>query len=118
MDGNGRWAKERGLSRTLGHLEGIKRIKEIVKGAKELGVKILTIFAFSTENWNRPKDEVDLLFSYLEEFLKDYRNILIKEDIKLNVIGRRDRIASKIIEKIKELELLTQNNKSFIFNVA
>jgi undecaprenyl diphosphate synthase len=118
MDGNGRWAKERGLSRTTGHREGIKRIKEIVKEAKKIGIKILTIFAFSTENWNRPKKEIDFLFSYLNDFLDNYKKELMREDIKLRVIGRRDRIKKKIIKKIEEIEKLTKNNKGFIFNIA
>jgi undecaprenyl diphosphate synthase len=118
MDGNGRWAKNRGLPRMAGHRAGIKRIKEIVREAKKIGIKILTIFAFSTENWNRPKKEVDFLFSYLNNFLDNYRKELMKEDIKLNVIGRRGRIKKSIIKKIEEVERLTKNNKSFIFNIA
>jgi len=118
MDGNGRWARQRNLDRYFGHKEGIKRIKEIVRAAKDLGIKILTIFAFSTENWNRPKKEIRFLFSYLNKFLEDYKKELMKEDIKLNVIGRRDRIPLNIIKKIEKLEKLTDNNKSFILNVA
>jgi undecaprenyl diphosphate synthase len=118
MDGNGRWARERGLPRTAGHREGIKRIKEIVREAKKIGIRILTVFAFSTENWNRPKKEIDFLFSYLNNFLDNYKKELMKEDIKLNIIGRRDRIKKTIIKKIEEVENLTKNNKSFIFNIA
>jgi len=118
MDGNGRWARERGLPRTAGHREGIKRIKEIVREAKKIGIRILTVFAFSTENWNRPKREIEFLFSYLNNFLDNYKKELIKEDIKLNIIGRRDRIKKTIIKKIEEVENLTKNNKSFIFNIA
>ena len=118
MDGNGRWARERGLPRTAGHREGIKRIKEIVREVKKIGIRILTVFAFSTENWNRPKREIEFLFSYLNNFLDNYKKELIKEDIKLNIIGRRDRIKKTIIKKIEEVENLTKNNKSFIFNIA
>jgi undecaprenyl diphosphate synthase len=118
MDGNGRWAKQRGLPRSAGHKEGVERVKKIVTAAKALGVKMLTIFAFSTENWNRPKQEIDLLFSYLEIFLQTYKKELMKEDIQLKVIGRRDRIGPRIVKKIEELERLTLNNKSFIFTIA
>jgi undecaprenyl diphosphate synthase len=118
MDGNGRWAKARGLPRTAGHKRGIERVKEIVREAKKLGISMLTLFAFSTENWNRPKHEIRLLFSYLNIFLKNYTRELMREDIKLNVIGRRDRIDSRIMKKIEEVELLTSDNKSFIFTIA
>jgi undecaprenyl diphosphate synthase len=118
MDGNGRWAEERRLPRIAGHKEGVKRVKEIVREAKKIGVKILTIFAFSTENWIRPKKEITLLFSYLKEFLKTYRRELVKEGIKLNVIGRRDRIDKRIIKNIEAVEKETKKNDSFIFNIA
>jgi undecaprenyl diphosphate synthase len=118
MDGNGRWAKSRGLSRIAGHSEGAKRIKEIVKAAKETGVKIITVFAFSTENWNRPKSEISMLFSYLNDFLNDYEKELIKQNIKLKIIGRRDRLDKNTIKKIEEVEGKTSDNDGFIFNIA
>lgn len=118
MDGNGRWAKKRGLPRTIGHREGVKRIKEIVREAKKLGVKILTIFAFSTENWNRSKNEIKFLFQYLNIFLKNYKKELMRKDIRLKAIGRRDRIDKKSIRQVEVVEELTKNNKSFIFNIA
>jgi len=118
MDGNGRWAQQRGLPRTAGHNEGGKRVKEIIRAAKHKGVKILTVFAFSTENWDRPRQEIDFLFKYLEEFLKNYRKELIEEDIKFVVIGRKTKINEKIIKKLAETERLTENNKSFLFVLA
>ncbi|MCM8787607.1 MAG: isoprenyl transferase [Candidatus Omnitrophica bacterium] len=118
MDGNGRWAATRGLPRTAGHKEGIRRVKDIVRATKKLGIKILTLFAFSTENWNRPKREINLLFSYLNTFLKTYKKELMKENIKLKVIGRRDRISENIIRKIEELERLTESNSSFFLIIA
>jgi undecaprenyl diphosphate synthase len=118
MDGNGRWAQERGLPRTAGHREGVKRVKEVVKEAKRLGVKILTLFAFSTENWARPPKEIKFLFSYLNFFLENYRKELMRENIRLNVIGRRDRINAEVMEKIEDLETLTKDNSSFVLNVA
>jgi undecaprenyl diphosphate synthase len=118
MDGNGRWAKLRGLPRIAGHREGVKRVKEIVKAAKELGVKALTLFAFSTENWNRPKKEIELLFSYMREFLKTYQKELIRDGIKFKVLGRRQNIHKNIIRQIEEVERQTQDNKEFTLNIA
>jgi len=118
MDGNGRWAKKRGLSRSAGHKKGIDRIRDILKEAQEIGVKVFTIFAFSTENWNRPQKEINFLFSYLGRFLDKHKQTLVKEDTRLRVIGRRDRIDKSIIKKIEDVEALTKGCKSFIFNVA
>jgi len=118
MDGNGRWAKKRMLPRIVGHRQGAKRVKEILKEAKRIGVKALTIFAFSTENWDRPNKEIEFIFSHLVKFLKDYRKEFIKEDIKFRAIGRRDRFNKKVTEEIRKSEDVTKNNKSFTFNVA
>ena len=118
MDGNGRWAKKRMLPRMVGHRQGAKRVKEILKEAKNIGVGVLTIFAFSTENWNRPKKEIEFIFSYLVKFLQSNQKEFVKNDIKFKAIGRRDRFKNEVIEEIKKTEELTKNNKSFIFNVA
>ena len=118
MDGNGRWAKKRMLPRMVGHREGAKRVKEILREAKRIGVKALTIFAFSTENWNRPRKEIEFIFSHLIRFLRSYREEFIKKDIKFKAIGKRDRFSKKVIEEIKKTEDATKNNKSFTFNVA
>ncbi|MFO8052512.1 MAG: isoprenyl transferase [Candidatus Omnitrophota bacterium] len=118
MDGNGRWAKEKGLPRTKGHKQGSQRVKEIVKYAKKRGIKVLTLFAFSTENWNRPKSEINYLFRYLRDFLTNYKQELIKEDVKLKIIGRRDRFDKKILDKINEVEKNTFDNSSFFLNIA
>jgi len=118
MDGNGRWAKKRMLPRMAGHREGAKRVKEILREAERIGVKVLTIFAFSTENWNRPRKEIEFIFSHLVRFLRDYRKEFIKKDIKFKAIGRRDRLSKKVIEEIRKTEDATKNNQSFTFNVA
>jgi undecaprenyl diphosphate synthase len=118
MDGNGRWANERRLPRIAGHHEGVKRVKEIVRAAKELGVKSLTLFAFSTENWARPKNEIEVLFSYLKDFLHTYKDELMRQNIRFKVIGRRDRIDKNIIVQIEDLERLTKDNNSLILNIA
>ena len=90
MDGNGRWAKEKGLPRIAGHREGAKRVKEIVKTAHQAGIKVLTLFAFSTENWSRPKSEVDMLMRYLVDFLDREIKGLDKNNIRFRVIGRKE----------------------------
>jgi len=118
MDGNGRWAKRRGLLRNLGHKEGIERIEEIAKHAKKLGIKILTLFAFSTENWSRPKKEVNFLFSYLKRFLKRKKNFLLQEKIRVNFIGRRDRLDKELLKEMENIEKLTCNNDVLIINLA
>jgi undecaprenyl diphosphate synthase len=118
MDGNGRWAKKRGLPRIAGHRRGASRVKEILREAKRIGVKVLTIFAFSTENWNRPKKEIEFIFSHFVKFLKSYREELAIKEIKFKVIGRRDRLNKKVIDQIRATEKLTVSNRSFTFNVA
>jgi undecaprenyl diphosphate synthase len=118
MDGNGRWAKKRGLPRTAGHHKGMERVKEVVKEAKQSGVKVLTVFAFSTENWNRPQQEIKVLLTYLNNFLNSYKTELMKEDIRFRVIGRRSKFDAKVVDKIEKLETATKENKSFTFIVA
>ena len=118
LDGNGRWAKKRGLPRVYGHKKGMERVKQVVREAKNLGVKAVTVFAFSTENWTRPKQEIKVLFSYLHLFLNHYKKKFVEEDMKFNVIGRRDRFNKRTLKKIQEVEKVTKNNKSFTFNVA
>ncbi|MBD3264994.1 MAG: di-trans,poly-cis-decaprenylcistransferase [Candidatus Omnitrophica bacterium] len=118
MDGNGRWAREKTLPRTAGHRKGAQRVKEIISEARVLGIKALTIFAFSTENWDRPKKEIVFLFNYLSKFLASYRNKLIKEKINFKVIGRRDRISREILRQIEELEEVTSKNGELYLKVA
>ena len=118
MDGNGRWAKARRLPRSAGHYAGVKRVREIVREAKGLGVKMLTVFAFSTENWSRPKKEIILLFTYMDRFLKSYRSELIREHVRFRIIGRRDRIDKKILKRVEKLEEETKHHRGFFFNVA
>jgi len=118
MDGNGRWAKKRNLPRAIGHRKGVGRVKEILREAKKVGVKVLTVFAFSTENWNRPKQEINFIFSYLVRFLADYEEELIENNIQFKAIGRRDRLSKEALKSIERVEMMTRENKSFIFNVA
>ena len=118
MDGNGRWAARHGLPRSIGHRKGAERVRGIIGEAKKIGVKILTLFAFSTENWKRPKKEIERLFSYLAYYLDREKDMFIKEDVNFNVFGRRDRLPKELLEKIESLEYSTKKCTSFIFNLA
>lgn len=118
MDGNGRWAKERRLPRTAGHREGMKRVKEIIKEASELGLEVLTFFAFSTENWNRPKKEVDMLMRSLGDFLDKHIDELDKNNIRFKVIGRDEPIPAQILAKIKKAQGKTKNNSGLVVVLA
>ncbi len=118
MDGNGRWAKERGLSRTAGHREGVKRVKEIIRGASLLGIQIVTFFAFSTENWSRPKSEVNVLMRYLDNFLSKEINQLRKNNIRFLAIGRADPIPKYLQAKIKKTQEDTADNTGLVVILA
>ena len=108
--GNGRWAKKRGLPRTAGHHVGIKRVKEIVKAADELGVKFLTFFAFSSENWKRPKAEVNMLMHSLNHFLKQQVKEMVKNNIRFVAIGREDILPAYLKKEINESKNKTKDN--------
>jgi len=110
MDGNGRWAKQKGLPRTAGHREGIKRIREIINAASGLGVKVVTFFAFSTENWSRPKKEVDMLMRSLNDYLHREINKFHKDNMRFKVIGGGDPIPGYLQKRIKEAQDLTRSN--------
>ncbi|MBI4982010.1 MAG: isoprenyl transferase [Candidatus Omnitrophica bacterium] len=118
MDGNGRWARNKGLPRTAGHREGIKRVKEIIKAAGEIGIKAVTFFAFSAENWSRPKKEVDALMRYLDNFLDKEIVELDKNNIRFMVIGRQEPIPAKLIQKIRNAELKTGDNSGLTIVLA
>jgi undecaprenyl diphosphate synthase len=102
MDGNGRWARQRGWPRSRGHLEGANSAKECVEACLDLGVEYLTLFTFSTENWRRPKEEVDTLMGLLQKFLKDYTADLRKRSVKLQAIGRLNEMPSGVQTQIRE----------------
>ncbi len=104
MDGNGRWARERGLPRIAGHYKGVEVAEDIARYCIEIGVSYLTLFAFSTENWYRPKEEVELLFGLLKKYLTDKRDELIELGIYTRFIGRRDRIDKDILTLMEAME--------------
>ncbi|OPJ57124.1 isoprenyl transferase [Alkalithermobacter paradoxus] len=118
MDGNGRWAKKRFLPRTFGHKAGIETIREIVKECSNLGVKYLTLYAFSTENWNRPKQEVNALMSLLVEYLQVEVKELHKNNVKLNTIGDISKLPSMALQKLNESIQFTQNNTGLVLTLA
>jgi len=118
MDGNGRWAKERGLPRTAGHRAGMDRVREIIKAANDLGVKILTLFAFSTENWLRSKKEVNMLMRSLNNFLGREIKELDKNNIKFLVIGRDEPLPKYLQKSIKHATIKTQDNTGLVLVLA
>lgn len=118
MDGNGRWAKKRNLPRILGHKEGANRIIEIVLKAKELGIEALTMFAFSTENWNRPKEEVNYIFALLQKLLKKGKDRFKKENIKVTFIGNINELDKKSQKIISKTEEETKDNDGVVMNLA
>ena len=117
-DGNGRWAQERGLPRTSGHKEGVARVKELVRLASGLGIEAFTFYAFSTENWKRPKEEVSVLMALLVEVLNREIAELHKNNVKLRIIGKKDGLSDTIRNKISEAENLTENNTGLRLNIA
>ena len=118
LDGNGRWAKERGMPREFGHKRGFKNLLNVAKHCNELGVKCLTVYAFSTENWNRPKEEVDFLMSIPSLFVKERFGSLDNTDVVINFIGRKDRFPKETLESINQIMEKTKDNKGMKLNIA
>ena len=118
MDGNRRWARQRGLPSLLGHRQGVKSIENVLKAAQESGVKILTLYAFSTENWKRPKKEVDVLMGLLEEYIDKECQRLMNNNIRLTTIGKIDKFPPRLYNKIEKVKKLTENNSGLILNLA
>ncbi|MEI6831600.1 MAG: isoprenyl transferase [Candidatus Omnitrophota bacterium] len=118
MDGNGRWAKERGLARTAGHRQGIKRVKEIIRGAGELGIEVVTFFTFSTENWDRPKKEIDMLMRYLGKFLDSEIKELERNNMRFQVIGQNEPLPKIIQKKIQAAQNRTKDNTGLVVVLA
>lgn len=119
IDGNRRWAKKRNLPTFWGHKKGLDNLKKIAKYAFKRGVKYLTIFAFSTENWKRDKKEVNYLMNLLKNaFSKKYIDEMMKNQVRVNFIGQTKRLPKEVQKKIKEVEKITKSNKKHIFNIA
>ena len=118
LDGNGRWAKSKGMPRNYGHVQGSKNVERICEEAWRLGIKYLTVYAFSTENWNRPQDEVDALMNLLRRYMKTCLTTAAKNDMKVRVIGDITRLDEDIRSRILELEEATKNNGGLNFQIA
>jgi len=118
MDGNGRWAKKRGLPRVAGHKRGVDTVKDIVEACAEIGVKYLTLYTFSTENWKRPKEEVSTLMRLLLNSLRDRVDELCENDIRLTTIGDTDSLPYEVQKQLKADIERTKNNKKMILNLA
>ncbi|KNF08849.1 isoprenyl transferase UppS [Gottschalkia purinilytica] len=118
MDGNGRWAKKRFLPRTAGHRKGVERVKDIVKAAGNLGIKYLTVYAFSTENWKRPKDEVNSLMTLLIEFLNKELEEMHSNNIKIKVLGDLKSMPLRVRDEVEKSIEKTKNNTKMVFNIA
>ncbi len=118
MDGNGSWAQAQGLIRLMGHKAGVKAVKEIVEAAREMAIPVLTLYAFSTENWNRPKDEVTGLMSLLKNYLKSELDSMLKNDIQLRASGDIKKLPADVYETLSKTIQRTKNNKALILNLA
>ena len=118
LDGNGRWAKAKGMPRNYGHLQGAKAVEDILVDARDLGIKYLTVYAFSTENWNRPEKEVSALMTLLQNYLKTSIKKSMKNNVRCRVIGEKSRLSADIQKAIKDLEETTAGNTGLTFTIA
>ncbi len=118
LDGNGRWAKKKHMPRNYGHMKGANAVEKILEDAHDIGIKYLTVYAFSTENWNRPESEVEALMKILRNYLKDCIERSNKNNMRVRVIGERTRLSDDIIVRINELEERTKDNTGINFTIA
>jgi undecaprenyl diphosphate synthase len=118
MDGNGRWAKQRGLPRAEGHRAGAESVREVMEACKELGVKYLTLYAFSSENWNRPEAEIEALMALLDRFLDEKAEELDKQNVRLQAIGQIERLPASTRERLARIQEHTKGNDSMTLVLA
>ena len=118
MDGNGRWAKQRHLPRVEGHRAGIEAVRSVVETSARLGLEVLTLYAFSVENWKRPAAEISTLMMLLKRYLRSELSTLLKNDIRFKVIGRSEELAPDILQELHAAEKKTAQNAGMIFNIA
>ncbi|MFC1501542.1 isoprenyl transferase [Elusimicrobiota bacterium] len=118
MDGNGRWAKKRRLPRIFGHREGVKTVKKIIKSCSNLGIKYLTLYAFSTENWTRPKNEISGLMKLLQKYLRAELNGMKKNNIRFRTIGDLSALPEFVRKELENCINQTQNNSGLVLNIA
>lgn len=118
MDGNGRWARARHRPRVFGHQEGVKTVRRIVEDAADLGIKHLTLYSFSTENWTRPKAEVAALFSLLKQYVDSDLESLHRNNVRVRIIGKREGLKHDLLKVINKVENTTRDNTEFFLNIA
>ena len=118
MDGNGRWAKKRGLPRSMGHKAGAEALKKIVTEANNMGIEYITVYAFSTENWKRPKEEVDYLMDLLMDYLINAEKTLAGENVRIRAIGSRNELSEEMCRQIERTENLTKDRDGIVMNIA
>lgn len=118
MDGNGRWAKKRSLNRIRGHREGAESVRDIVRACREIGIEVLTLYAFSTENWQRPRQEISALMTLLKKFLRAELAEMMKNGIRLNAIGQTERFPADVVKVLQEVMDKTRENQGMILNLA
>jgi undecaprenyl diphosphate synthase len=118
MDGNGRWAASRGRPRAFGHRKGVEAVREAVRAAGQLGVRYLTLFSFSTENWNRPASEVEALFELLRHFVAADLDRLHAEGVRVRILGRHEGLKEELLSLIESVETRTAGNDAFFLNIA
>lgn len=118
MDGNGRWAQQRGRPRTFGHSKGVEAVRRVVEAAGDMGVHTLTLFSFSTENWNRPAEEVGALFELMKRYVAADLKSLKNRGVRIRIIGRRDDLRSDLAEIVGQAETETAGNTDFNLNIA
>jgi undecaprenyl diphosphate synthase len=118
MDGNGRWAKKRSLNRIKGHREGAESVRDIVRACREIGIEVLTLYAFSTENWQRPRQEISALMSLLKKFLRSELAEMMENGIRMNAIGQTERFPADVVKVLQEVMNTTRENREMILNLA
>jgi len=118
MDGNGRWAEAQSLPRAKGHIEGVRRVEEIIDTARELGIKVVTLFTFSTENWSRPENEVRVIMNILSAVLERKLQKLKNDNIQLRMLGRIDRVPQPLLKALTDVISVTSGNSGLIVNLA
>jgi len=118
MDGNGRWARARHRPRVFGHTQGVKTVRRVVEDASEIGVKCLTLYSFSTENWTRPKAEITALFNLLREYVESDLETLHSRNVRVRILGSRAGLSPDLLQLIRRVEGTTKNNTDFFLNIA
>ena len=118
MDGNGRWARARHRPRVFGHAQGVKTVRRVVEGASKIGIKCLTLYSFSTENWTRPKAEITALFNLLREYVESDLETLNERNVRVRILGSRSGLSPDLLQLIHRVEETTKHNTAFNLNIA